>query len=126
MGKVIIVPMHTFETMDTKETRNTFCHLLEVILNNAPQKSNTETFLAHAIKGKLDELKQSVRLAAVSNGGTIPFALEDSEYEFVKGGLAYLRGLDRIQGDMWYYIVKPLAEAKDEQEQKKEIETHKV
>jgi hypothetical protein len=126
MAKVIQVPRHTFETIDTKEQRNSFCHLMEVIVNSTPQRNDTETFLAHDLRKKIEELKKRLELFVIENGSSVRLTLEDAEVLFVRNGLEYLRRADRVQGELWYYVVKPLCEAKDVEETNKEVQSQNV
>ena len=100
MKKVVNIPDRTIELVNEKgdvvRTANTFKHLTGQLLESIPQKSDTETFLCHSLREKLDSC----------DGKTIE--LEESEISFLKGGLDKLRGEGKLVGSAWYYVVSAL------------------
>lgn len=117
--KVIAVPTGTLEVQDTEgrplERRNIFVHLMGVLVENTPQKSETDTYLAHSIREKLDALSRTLKDHSEENGHenqNIMFALEEAEIQFLKQGLELLRRGERMTGSAWYYVLSPLSEAK--------------
>jgi hypothetical protein len=129
--KIIVVPDHTFKIRHapghpsagepTGELGNTFAQLMGILLENSPQRTDTETFLAHSIREKLDDLKLALEpslkpIIAGSNGETMPamtqLELSEAEIEFLKSGMTEMRKRNAMTGSDWYWFVKPLGEAK--------------
>ncbi len=83
--------------------KNVFLHYLGIVLESTPQKSDTETFLAHAIRERIDMLN-----------GKMEIELEQSEISFIQGGIDELRKANRLVGSNWYYLIDALRSAKAE------------
>ena len=81
--------------------RNIFFHFLNLVVDSTPQRTDTETFIAHSIGEKLPK------------NGNAPktLDLEDAEIEFVNGGIKKLREQDKVVGKGWYFLLTALREA---------------
>src|SRR3972149_2680809 len=123
--KLIDVPLKTFDLLSaegrpTGEVRNTFAHLLGLLVETTPQKSDTDAFLAHSIRTKLDDLTETLKPTLQPVNGEQepqeqsfePFELEESEIQFLRGGLDHLRKNERMTGTGWYWLISALNEAK--------------
>jgi len=113
--KVIKIPEKSVPVTDpdgkpTGEKRNLFKNFLAIVLESTPQNGDTETFLAHSIREKLDALTD----------GEAKMEMEAAEITFIEGGIAEIRKNGRMAGSGWYYLIDALrsAEAK-----KKETKT---
>ena len=103
--KTITLPDKSLDLVDehgdkTGQKRNILIHFLMTVIESVPQKSDTESFLAHAIREKCDKYVDG------------EFTLEDAEIVFIEGGIKSLRDGGKIIGSGWYYLISGLREAK--------------
>lgn len=90
-----------------KEDRNAFLHFLGIVIDNAQQKTTTETMLAFGIKEKVDEIVESGKTPE-----TIEF--EHAEFHFIRAAIDQVRSSQvGMRGSGWFYLVKPIEDAKD-------------
>lgn len=112
MDKLITLPQKTLklfdEGRDTGKTVNTFIHFLGLVLESAPHKNETDTYLAHSIREKIDDLKPTAKT----------LKLEESEIVFIERGVDSLRGKGAVSGSGWYYLIDPLRSAKPASKEK--------
>lgn len=106
MTKSIKIPQKNVDVKDTSgqptgEKQNFFKSYLGVVLESTAQKTDTETFLAHAIREKLDALTD----------GKAEMEMEDSEIAFIQGGIDEIRKNGRMAGSGWYFLVDALRSA---------------
>lgn len=105
MQKEVTLPNKQLKMLDspTGETINVFIHMCGVVIENTPQKSDTEAYLAHEIREKIDIAKEAGKKSIV---------LESAEISFLESGLEKLRSQDRVNGSNWYYFVEAIRAAK--------------
>lgn len=80
--------------------RNAFLQLFGMVLEATPQHTDTETFLAHQIREKVDTLN-----------GRMEIEMEESEISFMQGGIEAIRKQNAMTGSNWYYLIDPLRSA---------------
>lgn len=81
---------------------NLFVQYAGFIIENVALKNETDTFLAHSIREKIDSVNGLCRVE-----------LEETEVTFLRKGIEKLQEQDRVTGTNWYYVVKALREAED-------------
>jgi hypothetical protein len=86
----------------TGEMVGVFHNLAGFIVENTPQKTDTEAYLSHSIREKLD---------ARPEPESIDF--EEAEIAFLKDGIDKLRSREAIVGSNWYFIIDALRSATD-------------
>lgn len=103
IAKRVALPDHQLDVKFDTETKkvNTFIHLAGVVLEQAQQKTDTETYLAHKIREKLDALKPT----------DMSLDLDEAEIDFLQNSLKRLREKDQITGSAWYYLITGLRDA---------------
>lgn len=110
--KLITIPDKIIPVRDeTGETtkRNAFVQFLELVLAAAPQKTDTETYLAHEIAEKLEIVKTAGKNATCAS----TLLLEAAEVVFIEEGIKKLRADGRVSGPGWFYLVDPIRSAVD-------------
>lgn len=88
-----------------KKTRNILLQFAMIALEGAPHKTDTEAYIAHTIREKLDE--------ADENPKTREIELELPEIKFLKEAIDRLRAKEQVGGSGWYYLIEGLQEAKE-------------
>ena len=105
MTKRVTIPKEELDIVNERGEvvgkRNIFLHFLNLVVEATPQKSDTETYLAHAIGQK------------IMVDGSAPKFLDFEEHElaFINGGIEKLRSSDKVVGKGWYYLLSALREA---------------
>jgi len=100
------------------DNRNALAHFMSIVLESTPQRTKTETFLAHSARTKLDDLAAATaKVDAKKNGEAVNYPavnleLSDAELQFVKGGFEKMQQEGKIVGSGWYYLVDALENAK--------------
>jgi len=107
MDKIVTFPTQTLDVVNevgkpTGKSVNTYLHFLGIVIETAPQKNDTDTFIAHGIRQKIDALKPNAK----------SMVLTDPEILFVQQGVESLRGQGRVAGSGWYYLIDPIRSAK--------------
>jgi hypothetical protein len=103
--KVVKIPSKQINVTDESGkitgSQSVFSHLMAHVIEQTQQKNDTDTFLAHSLREKLESIN-----------GDASIELEESEIHFLKQGVEQLRQKG-VSGSGWYYFVKPLQEAED-------------
>lgn len=109
-SKAVALPKHT-TTVNTgaitpagvpvTEEKNTVLFLINFINENTKHKNDTDDYLCHSIKEKLD--------AAPTNAKTIE--LDEAEIDFLVRGIAAQRQEGGLKSSSWYYITAALRDA---------------
>jgi len=108
MDKIVALPQKTLDITDpqtgapTGKTINAFIHFLGIVIETNPHKADTDAFLAHRIREKLDDLKNGSKL----------IILAGDDITFINRGIENLRAAGRMTGSGWYYLLSPLQDAK--------------
>src|SRR5260221_9011697 len=105
-AKLISVPDKTIALTDGqgKETgvmKNTLMQFMMIVVEGTPQANDTDAFLAHSIREKIDAYT-----------GEPTLELDDTEIMFLQGGIQKLRDRSGISGSSWYYLISALRDAK--------------
>lgn len=119
--KIITLPSHITEVTDERgkvvRTENTFLRCLSIVVEKTKHKNDTDTFLAHAVREKIDALNaqltlelEEAKIDAIN--GQFILELEESEMIYINRGIDELR-TDGISGTAWYWFIRPLREAVD-------------
>jgi hypothetical protein len=107
------------------DNRNAFAHFMSIVLETTPQRTKVETFLAHSVRTRLDDLVAATpKVDAKKNGEAVSyppvnFELPDAELQFVKTGFEKMQQEGKIIGSGWYYLVDALENAKAKAEAEK-------
>jgi hypothetical protein len=103
--KVKLVTIPT-KTLPGDGTPNAFLTFLSAVLQQTKQKSNTETYIAHGLAEKIEELQGRSKMPAT-------MTLSREEHAFIMEGLGELRKDGRVTGAGWFYLVDPMTGAED-------------
>jgi hypothetical protein len=105
MKYTLAVPDETMPVKDVDRNtiveKNVVLQLMDLIVENTPQRTNAETTIAYSVKKKIEE-----------QPGPGTMEIEKAELDFIKDGLEKLRSADRVSGSKWYHLTTALNEAK--------------
>jgi hypothetical protein len=78
--------------------KNIVLHLILLVISNTPQRSDTDTLTAFALREKLGGCSADAE----------SLELSDAEAGFIRTGIEKLRSSERMMGADWGYLIKAM------------------